>query len=278
MIGTIIDYNNAKLLLLGYINNAYGLTERVVRKTEEGERVFPAEYCGNGEFKSVADFDLKYGLSYWRIRSSPTVSPSDRESLVGAQRMVTFNYPVTLVVSIPNQKTSVDDKYTFERIAVAIAKNLNENNSSLKSQIQARRVEINMSSFNNKHDEVWREEFSGIDFKYDYRYTLMSIDFDIVVEINQNCLEDECSYYGVTTCDIINRLVSAQQRRECILPQFDFADEDDFNALSAQQIVDLTTELCGGDCGGTINVYVDGVLFDTIVVADFNSETINIDY
>lgn len=244
MIGTIIDYNNTKLQLLGYLNKTYGLTQRVIRQKEGAETVFPAEYCGNGEFNNVTDFDFKHGLSYWKLRSNPSISASDRESLIGAQRMVTFTYPTTLIVSIPNSKTSSDDQYTFDRIAQAIAKNLNENNSSLKSQVQARRLEINMTGFNNKHDEVWREEFSGIDFKYDYSYILMSIDFDVIVEINQNCLEDECSYYGITTCDIINRLVNAQQRRDCILPEFDFATDDDFNALSAQQIIDLTQRLC----------------------------------
>lgn len=244
MIGTIITYNNAKLELLGFIKKTYGITERIIRQEEENTKVYPGEYCGNGEFNHVSEFDFKFGQSYWKKNGSPRFEPSNNVSMVGAVRMITISYPLTLVASIPRKSTSADDAYASERIANSIAKSLNDNNSSLKSMISARKVEVNMTGWNDVVDEIFRQEFSGIELRYDYSYVLMAIDFDIVVEINQNCLSYDCSYYGATLCEILNKLVTAQNRRDCILPEFDFSTDADFEALSAQQIIDLTERLC----------------------------------
>lgn len=244
MIGTIITYNNAKLELLGFIKKTYGITERIVKQEAENTKVYPAEYCGNGQFNTIADFDFKYGQSYWKKNGRPRFEPSTSASMVGAVRMITISYPLTLVASIPRKSTTADDGYASDRIANSIAKSLNDNNSALKAMISARKVEVNMTGWNDFVDEIFREEFSGIEFKYDYSYVLMAIDFDVIVEINQNCLSDDCSYYAPTTCEILNKLVTAQNRRDCILPEFDFSTDEDFDALSAQQIIDLTERLC----------------------------------
>lgn len=276
MIKTIIEYNNAKLQLLGYINKVFGLTQRVVKQSEAGDKVYPAEYCGNGNFTNVTDFDFAQGLSYWKKTGNVRVSESSQESMIGAKRMVVFTYPMQLIISVPKSKLSNDDAYSSDRIANSIAKNLNDNNSALKSQISARKVEINMTDYNDRIEDIFREEMSGTDLKYDYNFDLVAIDFDIIVELNQSCLEDECNYYGMTLCEILNKLVNAQNRRDCILPEFDFADDLDFNSLSAQQIVDLMVQLDCDDCAGTINVYLDGALNQTIVSSDLDAEVVNI--
>ena len=244
MIKTIIDYNNAKLSLMGYFSKMYGLTTRVFRQLEDAEQRFPAESCGNGEFNNVSDFDFKYGLSYWKMNGKISMNESTTASLIGGKQIVIITYPLRLIVSIPKQKLSLDDAYSSERIANTLSKNLNDNNGALKTSLLARRVNVKMTGWEDIVDEIFTQEFTGVDVNYDYKYVLMSIDFDIEVEINKTCLEDECSAYAQTTCDILVAMVNPQNRRECILPEFDFSTDADFDALTPQQITDLTNRLC----------------------------------
>lgn len=43
-------------------------------------------------------------------------------------------------------------------------------------------------------------------------------------------------------------------------------------------IFDVANITIGGDTGGNIELYLDGVLIDTQTTADFNTETVNIEW
>lgn len=54
--------------------------------------------------------------------------------------------------------------------------------------------------------------------------------------------------------------------------------DENGNVIIVKPSGSIYVDSSGSGLGGTINVYLDGVLVDTIVTADFNNETINITY
>lgn len=243
MLKTILEYNNAKLELLGYFRTTFGLTDRVVKQMEEGVDIYPAVYCGNGEFMQVTQFDYECGLAYWRKVGDVGWNKSNAQSLIGGKQLMELTYPLRLIISVPREKLSVDDSYASERLVNSIGKSLNENNGALKSALQVRTIEVTQASWSDNLQEIFSDEFTGIDLTYSYKYLLLRIDYNVRIEVNQSCLEQECPY-PIYECDILSRMVNAKNRRDCILPEFDFSTDADFDALSEQQILDLTNRLC----------------------------------
>lgn len=237
MLETLITYQNAKFEALGYFSKVFGRAELI---TTAGKYA-PFHYIGNGEYVGVSDFDEYGGSTYWRKTGKISVTDISSESLIGGKTLVEVSIPMRLVATIQKSKLSSDDAYTGERLANTLIRTIQSNNVGLKLAIGARLITFNINGWDDDAQAIKKSEYSGRDISPEWVY--LAMDIDIVIQASADCLTTECEYY-VTDCDVLNKLVSAEQRRDCILPEFDFSTDADFNALSNTQESDLEDRLC----------------------------------
>lgn len=250
MIKDVITYLNAKLSTLGYFNEVLCLAEKIERE----ERVYPALYNGGNEYKEI-QLDSYGSVAYWRKSADVTITEQENATL-SKNVQYEMNVPLKLVCFIP-KTVYANDQYFADNLATEIMSYLTTNNSALKSAMKAKKVNIISTGYKTDSREVGAEEYDNINFEARYTHAYFSIDFELKITTNNQCYADICSdvpinFGYVTILDADGNIV--------------------------------TTVLCGGeyvcaggsDCSGDINIYVNGILNQTVTTTDFTTEILNI--
>tara|TARA_R110000868_G_scaffold179544_2_gene419617 strand:- start:165 stop:2069 length:1905 start_codon:yes stop_codon:yes gene_type:complete len=186
MLKAIVNFLNLKLELLNY----FDLTRCLCELKTKDSVIAPKEYIANGEFQNI-DFDSSNGVSYWRLRDSITVSRESNPNK--ALKRVQTTVPMKLVFSVLREKLTADDAYSFDRIRQTIVKQFNIDNGALTTALGAAKVTITAPSSNGDPLSVWEEETSNTGTQEpDFKYVFGSIDIDIVIDSDTDCLPTEC--------------------------------------------------------------------------------------
>lgn len=190
MLKEIIDILNSNLQLTNYFEQLYCLAELV--KRGDGSR--PMLYSGKGEFQQVNDFDNYNGLGYWRKNGDVNISEAGEERRTAScATFLQYEFPLKFVACIPKDKLPVDDQYTDDDIANEIIVALTGNNNPAKTAIKAQSVNVQAQKYTSNNQEIISQEYSGIDdVDINYKFAYLSIDFNIVVIINKNCIQSNC--------------------------------------------------------------------------------------
>lgn len=249
MIKDTITYLNAKLSTLGYFNEVLCLAEKIERE----ERVYPALYNGGNEYKEI-QLDSYGSISYWRKAGDVTISEQENITL-SKNVQYEMTVPLKLVCFIP-KTVYANDQYFADNLATEIMSYLTTNNSALKSAMKAKKVSIISTGYKTDAREVGAEEYDNINFEARYTHAYFSIDFELKIITNNQCYTDICADVPVT---------------------FGVTIYDSSGVL-------ITTIPCGGsytesavaDCSGDIDIYVNGLLNQTVTTTDYSTETLNI--
>ena len=124
-----------------------------------------------------------------------------------------------------------------------------------------RKVGLSIQKTNTDAQSIFKEE-TGLDLQNGSESIFIAIDCkSTFLSTNGNC-EAEC---GVSTS-------------ENLLQSYDFCKEEILNLLTQTQKDCLINALCTGtgDCSGIINVYIDGVLNQSVSSTNLVTEVINI--
>ncbi len=297
MIQPILTYLNTRLLTTGYFTQLYELVE--TKQNPDKGRV-PMHYCGKGEWKEVVNFDKHRGTSYWRITGNiPTVE--NTSTIVSNETLLDISFPLRLVACVHNSHLSIDDKYRALRLSNDLIKVITDTSYILKSSLNARKVEFNVSTQIINPETIISEEMSGQTFTdMRYEYTIVAIDLIAFVEITQECLQETCT--ALSDCDALLASLTEDEKNSCILPAYDFGDTTVTDNLTPQQETDLIALLCVAGCASvdirnsdltytdnitcaespftlpdtTYNINVNGVLRQTVTIPSLKTETINI--
>jgi len=193
MLKAIITYLNLKLELLNYFDLTRCLVELKESETDNGTLKQPVEYISNGEF-DVINFDEFNGVSYWRLRDEPSTERTETQKYrAGAKNNIETTIPLRLVFAVPRTKLTEDDAYSFDRIRQTMVKQFAIDDEVLKNQLGAISVRITQVGSNSKPKEVWEEETEGTGtFEPKYETVFGSIDVDVVVISDHECLPTEC--------------------------------------------------------------------------------------
>lgn len=222
MLKAIVNFLNLKLELLNY----FDLTRCLCELKTEGKVIAPKEYVSNGQFDNI-NFDSHNGVSYWRLRDAITVSREDNPNK--ALKRVQTTVPMKLVFSVPRDKLTEDDAYSFDRIRQTIVKQFNIDNGALTTALGAAKVTITAPSSDGDPLSVWEDETSGTGTQEpNVKYVFGSIDIDIVIDSDTECLPTECD-------DVDSD----------ILHTFRFCDSVVRDRLTPAQLTCLTDALCG---------------------------------
>lgn len=193
MLKAIITYLNLKLELLNYFDLTRCLVELKESETDNGTLKQPVEYISNGEF-DVINFDEFNGVSYWRLRDEPSTDRTETQKYrAGAKNNIETTIPLRLVFAVPRTKLTEDDAYSFDRIRQTMVKQFAIDDEVLKNQLGAISVRITQVGSNSKAKDVWEEETEGTGtFEPKYETVFGSIDVDVVIVSDHECLPTEC--------------------------------------------------------------------------------------
>ena len=85
-----------------------------------------------------------------------------------------------------------------------------------------------------------------------YPYDYFALDYRVTYQIANQCLADlvlspDVCETAITSCQRLWNNLTDYEKLSCLLPQYDFAQTEVLNALTAQQILDLTSNYCDLD-------------------------------
>lgn len=237
MLNHIITYLNTRLATTGYFTRMY---EFVELKPQKDQPVAPMYYC-NGEYKDVSNFDEEQGTSYIRLRSQIIITERTNTHVSG-ETLLNVSYPLRVVGVVKNKHLSDNTAFRSASLVQDIAMALTDTLAiQLNASLKSRSVDILASSLNTDSIAVMREEMPAVSERYEY--TIVAVDINVNIEISQDCYRNACGN-TVTSCSVINASLTNQEKNECILPSYDFSNDEVFNNLTVQQITDLTTRIC----------------------------------
>lgn len=231
MLNIVLQYINTTLLSLGYFSDMYELAEL----KPNGDTGFsPKVYCGKGEYK-----DIKEGnVSYIRLTRPISVAEVTGRSIKSGEVVLSVSFGLRVVGMTKNY--SPDNSYKNVGLASDIAKVISSNSFSLNSLLNSRSVDIVAANMIINTQDVYRAEYANTrDDDYRYEYAVAAVDFNITIEISQDCWLLVCGD-TTTNCSVLIKALTKEEKNICILPSYDFANTEVTDNFTPQQITDLT--------------------------------------
>jgi hypothetical protein len=188
MIETIIEYINNRIETLDTFQEIRGLCELIEKDNEGKAMVFPAEYCRDGEYKSVEDFDLKNGVIYHRLTGKPTEERV--ESTVGCETNIRRTYPLRVVGVVSKRvlEKKNDNSFIDDKLASNVSNTISKASvKALAVALQAEDVEIATTSYNTNRYDLWNEEHKNINEVIDFDQIYFAVDYNVIVEGSRDC-------------------------------------------------------------------------------------------
>lgn len=271
MIKDVITYLNNRITTLGYFNDVLCLAEKIERES----KVYPALYNNNNEYNQI-NLDVKGSLSYWRKNGDVTFSRQDNETSIGVQYLGTI--PLKLVGFI-KKEAGTNDAYFADNICTSLIANLTVSNSALKQMLKAKRATITATGYNTDARSVVGDEYDNVDFEVRYTHAYFSIDFELTFTTNSQCYADLCealppSWGFVTVTD-----GATVTEVPCGTTYTCTGGGGDPATVRNSDSTYSTTVACGGELvlpAETINVYLDGVLNQSVSGIPLGGTVINI--
>lgn len=189
MLEAIINYLNQKLVQSGLFERVFCLAEL---HTDATGQTAPRMYIAEGELEHVTEPDKYKGMCYWRKVGDTSVGVQRRANSVPCREDIEFSHRLKLVCLIPRDALDKDDAYSDERVAESLIADLTES-KQLKTQLNATRVSISVSSYQTDNTTLLSAEYSNLkkrDFRY--RFVYLALEVSAVVEINKSCLTQTC--------------------------------------------------------------------------------------
>lgn len=271
MIRDVVTYLNNRIEALGYFNEVLCLAEKVER---EG-KTYPAIYNNNNEYNQI-NLDTNGSLCYWRKSGDVTFSKQDNETSIGVQYLGTI--PLRLVGFI-KKESETNDAYFADNICTSLIANLTVSNSALKQMLKAKRATITATGYVTDARSVVGEEYDNVDFEVRYTHAYFSIEFELSFTTNSQCYADLCAAlpvsWGFVTVTDGDTVTEVQCGTSYTCSAGGGEDATVRNSDSSY----TASVACGGELvlpAETINVYLDGVLNQSVSGIPLGGTVINI--
>lgn len=191
MIEPIINYANNNLQDLALFQDIKGLCEMVTESQNNGEVdieiKYPAYYNGDDNLESISDLDYKQGVVFHMVNGD--LSESELEQIRVRSRYIERRYPVKLIAIVRRDILNTDTAYSPDEVVNNIISQISDRNIiSLRTQLGADKVSIDVRSANTKKDEILEATFFNVEIEGRHDLIVVSVDYEIVVTGNENCL------------------------------------------------------------------------------------------
>lgn len=172
MIEKIIDYIDS----LNDFLNSEGLC---FLKENDQDILLPCKANGN-EYKFIHNFDKLKEFSYWRVIAPVDLIRVDNYSSI--KKIYQLTYPCKLML--------IKNGIHHDNMALNIISKLTSMKKINRNELGVNELDINFINFDTTNETVVRNEF-GENFKIYNGFSYCSFNVNIIVTIDQNCL-DKC--------------------------------------------------------------------------------------
>lgn len=181
----------SRLQATGYFDKIYPMVELVAK----GDTVFPAQYCGQGQYTQVSNYDNYNGLAYIRMIGKERISSADDEFAM-CDPVVQVEYPMRMVACVPKNKLSVDDAYADDRISKTLVIAITQKGGTIKQVLKAIDYSTLVDAIDFDNRRILSEEYQNIPKMQDinYRFSYHAIDFVVMVKTRLSCMAGECDF------------------------------------------------------------------------------------
>lgn len=164
----------------------HGLCDIIV----QDKKTFPAEYCKN-EYSQI-EFDRYKGVVYHRLTGAVTTREDEAQSTVACDPFYVKTFPLKTIVGIDKKylKAIGNDSYLENKIANNLVSAIADtNNKQLRIDLKADSISINVNRLSLIRDDIFKEEYSGIDNFIRYEFLYVSIEYDVEVSGSVSCFK-----------------------------------------------------------------------------------------
>jgi hypothetical protein len=214
---------------LSWLDNAYGRAYRKIELREGRTYYYPEIYIGKQnnvpQYYRVSPDDSK-ALCYF------VVSKGDQQDY--EQYGYNFlKWDVSIIFAVNLEK--IDPVLLQTEL---FTQHLIRDVRRVITKAMTGRIKYNLVSEEREFSEVFRE------VQYDEWNNYQTAPMDAFRMNMEIILREDCPAPDFNRCDAIQKNFTAEERRQCVMPLLDFSNDDDFNALSPQQIADLQARIC----------------------------------
>ena len=174
--------------ITGFSQNM-GLAEHVMESGEDAKK-FPAIRVGNGEYNQV---ELEREVSYHRQNGEIRIDEVSDDQTQGCNKTLQLTYPLIFIGCIKYPKGC--DQYATNTLSAGFAGQLasTQFKKDIRSQIMAISADLFISSINTDRNDVWNNEYEGIEMSAGFEYLYFAISYDIRVKILSTCFNQICT-------------------------------------------------------------------------------------
>lgn len=192
MMHLIIESLHGKVEDLRIFEKVYPLVEQ---KEMDGKTVL-GWYTGKGQYEYVTNFDNYNGLGYFRRTNDIDISES-AFSGAACVSMLNIKYALRFVCCIRRDQLEDDCATSDDAFAYMIMQEVGGRSGDLKRSLRATSVDVVPVRISTDRKKILAEELPGNDLTdINYEYSLIAIDFSVVIDINNNCMVIPCENYG----------------------------------------------------------------------------------
>lgn len=192
MIDEIIESFNGKIESLNLFEKIYPLVEQ---KEIEGNTIL-GWYLGKGQFEHITNFDNYRGVAYFRKYEDVEISPIESETRA-CQDMLSIKYPIRFVCCIRRDLLLDDCAFSDDAFSYFVVQELSGQNPTLKTALRASRLTVSATKISTDRKRILEQELPGNDLKdLNYEFALISIDFNVAIEVKKSCMLIPCESYG----------------------------------------------------------------------------------
>lgn len=162
------------------IDSTYPFTSKslgYVVKKEISEVFYPCHIVNN-EYKQLIDFQKLNDFNYWYLTND--VNVSEVLNQYSNKRIYELNYPLRLFIC---RKNICD-----ENLVLNFFKEVENLNMAVRVALGIHNFKMNIKSYNLIRNVVLEQEFNMIP-KLMEKYSVVSMDIDIAIQVDKNCLE-----------------------------------------------------------------------------------------
>jgi len=165
------------------IDTLYPITNKplsFVVKKEINDIFYPCE-VKNNEYKQLIDFQKLNDFHYWYLIGD--VESKDIDNLYNLKKVYELTYPLRIFIC---KKDSCD-----ENLVLKLYKELDNLSMATRATLEILNCKIQIKSFSLLRDSILQSEFNQLPKLMD-KYSVASVDIDIVIQIDKNCINDIC--------------------------------------------------------------------------------------
>lgn len=193
MIQVVIREINRRLDDMGTFKKLHCLTELIISQNGDQQKQTPAEYQSKGHYEQIT-LTKNDGEIWHRKNGSASITNGEKITACGDVKIRT--QPMLLIGFARKDILESDDAYIAERLCDNIEVEMSfVNDDIINDELNSISNSVNVTGRDTDHARILRQEWPQSKYTdLNYNFLLFEIQYDIVIEVSQECFQEWCKY------------------------------------------------------------------------------------